>query len=64
MPDIIAISSEGKVIAVEMESVRGWKGRIEKFKEKYVEALMRDGFFDDVLVEGFLGIDWPTKPRK
>lgn len=43
--DTIEISPEGKVIVLEMESERRWKGQIEKFKEKYVGALMHYGFF-------------------
>ena len=58
LPDIIAVSPEGKILAVEMESIRRWKSRIEKFAEEYKKLLLQDGFFDDVLVEGFLGIDW------
>jgi hypothetical protein len=63
LPDIIAISPDNKVIAVEMESIRRWKSRIENFAEKYRRLLLQDGFFDDVIVESFLGIDWRKSGR-
>ncbi|MHB1909185.1 MAG: hypothetical protein ACYCQJ_10010 [Nitrososphaerales archaeon] len=53
IPDIIAISPEGKVIAVEMETIRRYKSSIEALRKKYTHLLMKEGFFDDVIVEGF-----------
>lgn len=54
VPDIIAISSDGKVIAVEMETIRRYKSSIESLRKRYTVLLMKEGFFDDVIVEGFL----------
>ncbi|MDA4129805.1 MAG: hypothetical protein OK457_03445 [Thaumarchaeota archaeon] len=54
IPDIIAISPDGKVVAVEMETIRRYKSSIECLRKKYTEMLLKEGFFDDVLVEGFL----------
>jgi hypothetical protein len=54
IPDIIAISSDGKIIAVEMETIRKYKSSVECLTRKYRELLMREEFFDDVIVEGFL----------
>jgi hypothetical protein len=53
IPDIIAISPEGKVIAVEMESMRRYKSSVESLRKRYTILLMKEGFFDDVIVEGF-----------
>jgi len=54
VPDIIAISPDGKVIAAEMETIRRYKSSIEFLRKKYSVLLMKEGFFDDVVVEGFL----------
>lgn len=54
IPDIIAISPEGKVIAVEMETIRRYKSSIESLRRRYTLLLMKEGFFDDVIVEGFV----------
>jgi hypothetical protein len=54
VPDIIAISSEGKVVAVEMESVRKYKSSIDSLRKKYTDLLMKEGFFDEVIVEPFV----------
>jgi hypothetical protein len=54
IPDIIAISPEGKVVAVEMETIRRYKSSIEALRKRYTIMLMKEGFFDDVIVEGFL----------
>ena len=53
IPDIIAISPEGKVVAVEMETIRRYKSSIESLRRRYTILLMKEGFFDDVIVEGF-----------
>jgi hypothetical protein len=42
------------VIAVEMESIRPYKSSIESLNKKYIALLMKDQFFDDVVVEGFV----------
>ncbi|HVB11665.1 MAG TPA: hypothetical protein VNE86_00930 [Nitrososphaerales archaeon] len=54
VPDIIAISPDGRVIAVEMETIRRYKSSVESLRKKYTLLLMKEGFFDDVIVEGFL----------
>lgn len=54
VPDIIAISPVGKVVAIEMESIRPYKSSVESLRKKYTELLMKEQFFDDVIVEGFL----------
>ncbi|MHB1869172.1 MAG: C2H2-type zinc finger protein [Nitrososphaerales archaeon] len=53
IPDIIAISPDGKVVAIEMESIRRYKSSVESLRKKYTILLMKEGFFDDVVVEGF-----------
>ena len=53
IPDIIAISPEGKVIAIEMESIRRYKSSVESLRKRYTILLMKEGFFDDIIVEGF-----------
>lgn len=52
-PDIIAVSPEGKIIAVEMETIRPYKSSVEALKKRYTLLLMKEQFFDDVIVEGF-----------
>ena len=54
IPDLIAISPEGKIIAVEIETVRNYKASIDTIRKKYTDLLLSEGFFDDVLVEGFV----------
>ena len=54
VPDIIAISPEGKIIAVETETIRRYKSSVECLRKKYTVLLMKEGFFDDVIVERFL----------
>lgn len=53
VPDIIAISSEGKVVAVELETIKHYRSSREAIQRKYTSLLMKEGFFDDVLVEFF-----------
>ncbi len=53
IPDIIAISPEGKVIAIELESIRRYKSSVESLGKRYTILLMKEGFFDDVIVKGF-----------
>ena len=53
IPDIIAISPDGKVVAIEMETIRRYKSSVECLRKKYTSLLMKEGFFDDVVVEGF-----------
>jgi hypothetical protein len=53
IPDIIAISPEGRVIAIEMETIRRYKSSIESLRRRYTILLMKEGFFDDVIVKGF-----------
>jgi hypothetical protein len=53
IPDIIAISSGGKILAIELESVRRYKSSIDSLRKKYVSLLGEERFFDDVMVEGF-----------
>ncbi len=52
--DIIAISPDGKVIAVEMESIRRYKSNVESLRKRYTELLLKELFFDNVIVEGFV----------
>ncbi len=54
IPDIIAISPDGKVIAIEMESIRRYKSSIESLRKRYTHLLMKEQFFDGVIVEGFV----------
>jgi hypothetical protein len=53
IPDIIAISPEGKVIAFELETIKPYKCSPESLRKKYTPLLMKDKFFDDVVVVGF-----------
>jgi hypothetical protein len=53
VPDIIAVSPEGKVVAVEMESVKPYKSSQEAIRRKYSNLLMQEEFFDKVMVEFF-----------
>src|SRR5579859_436758 len=55
VPDIIAISPDGKVVAVEMESVKPYKSSAESIRRRYDSLLKQEGFFDDVMVEFFVG---------
>jgi hypothetical protein len=61
VPDIIAVSPDGKVIAVEMESLHPYKDSIEYLRKKYTALLLEEGFFDDVVVEGFLRPKFDTE---
>ena len=61
VPDIIAISSDGKVVAVEMESMHPYKDNIELLRKKYTPLLLEEGFFDDIVVEGFLHPKFKTE---
>jgi hypothetical protein len=54
IPDLIAISPDGKIIAVELETIRIYKSSIDTLRKKYTEILLSEGFFDEVLVEGFV----------
>jgi tRNA(His) 5'-end guanylyltransferase len=54
IPDIIAISPDGRIVAVEMETIRRYKSSIEALRKRYTALLMSEGFFDDVVVEGFI----------
>ena len=62
IPDIIAISPEGKVPAVEMETIERYKSSNHCLKNKYTPLLLKEGFFDDVLVEGFSAPIFYTEP--
>jgi len=53
IPDLIAISPEGKIIAVEVESLRPYKPSLETIRKRYTEALMSEKFFDEVIIEPF-----------
>lgn len=53
IPDIIAITPEGKILAVELETLRRYKSSVSSLGKKYTPLLMQNKFFDDVLVEGF-----------
>ena len=50
VPDIIVISPDGKVVAIEMESIKPYKASQESIRRKYTNLLMQEGFFDDVVV--------------
>lgn len=54
IPDLIAINPEGKVIAIEIETIRKYKASIDTLRKRYTDLLLIEGFFDDVLVEGFV----------
>lgn len=60
IPDIIAISPDGKIVAVEMETIRQYKSSIEALRKRYTALLMTEGFFDDVIVEGFVVPEFPA----
>jgi hypothetical protein len=59
IPDIIAISPDRKIFAVELETMKRYKSSIEALRRKYTPLLMGDKFFDDVILEGF-----KNEPRK
>jgi hypothetical protein len=40
IPDIIAISPEGKAIGIEMESIRPYKSSVESLRKKYTILLL------------------------
>lgn len=54
VPDVIAIAPNGKVIAIELESMHRYKDSIEMLRKRYTSLLLEEGFFEDVVVEGFL----------
>lgn len=53
IPDIIAISRDGRVFAIELETIRPYKCSTVSLKKKYTPLLTEGKFFDDVIVEGF-----------
>lgn len=38
---------------MEMETIRPYKSSVEALKKRYTLLLMKEQFFDDVIVEGF-----------
>jgi len=54
IPDIVTIAPDDRVIAVEMETIRRYKSSAESLRKKYTMLVMKEGFFNDVIVEGFL----------
>lgn len=54
IPDLIAIDKDGRIIAIEIETIRTYKASIDTLRKKYTDLLLSEGFFDDVLVEGFV----------
>jgi hypothetical protein len=54
VPDIIAISPEGDIVAIEMESIRPYKPSRESISQRYTKLLMQENFFDSSIVEFFV----------
>lgn len=54
VPDIIAIGPDGNVIAVELKSMHRYKDSIEFLRKTHTTLLLEEGFFDEVIVQGFV----------
>ena len=54
VPDLIAVSPDGKIIAIEIESIRPYKASISTYRERCRKILLSFGFYDDVIVESFI----------
>lgn len=54
IPDLIVISPKGKIIAIELESLKIYKPSLETLRKRYTNELMTEGFFDEVIVIPFV----------